>query len=102
MRSVLLDLCDYGDSRCRDTAFADTRRRSWRSLCSGRVNMRQDGPRWFGASLGGTVVSLAAAEIRPPVDAMVNLSGPITFLGMDAGAAAPSIAVLFTVGDCPR
>jgi pimeloyl-ACP methyl ester carboxylesterase len=45
----------------------------------------------LGASLGGTTVVTAAARTRPPVDAVVCLSGPSSFSNMDAAAAAKDV-----------
>lgn len=47
----------------------------------------------LGASMGGTAVLQAAAELTPPVQAVVSLSGPNTYGAMDAGVTAPKLAV---------
>jgi pimeloyl-ACP methyl ester carboxylesterase len=46
-----------------------------------------------GASMGGTAVLVAGANIRPPVDGVVSLSGPSSFDGADAGSAVPRLRV---------
>lgn len=93
VRSVLIDLCGYGESRCRPTAFSDDEPAQVALAVEWARRHGAKRTTLVGASLGGTVVSLAAAEVTPPVDAMVNLSGPVDFGGMNAGAAAPRIAV---------
>jgi pimeloyl-ACP methyl ester carboxylesterase len=54
----------------------------------------------IGASMGGTAVLAAAAEVTPPVSAVVSLSGPRDFDGVDALAAVPRLGmpVLFVAG----
>jgi Dienelactone hydrolase family len=47
----------------------------------------------LGASMGGTAVLQAAAELTPPVQAVVSLSGPSTYDPMDALLTAPKLAV---------
>jgi pimeloyl-ACP methyl ester carboxylesterase len=46
-----------------------------------------------GASMGGTAVLVAGANIRPPVDGVISLSGPSSFDGADAGSAVPRLRV---------
>jgi pimeloyl-ACP methyl ester carboxylesterase len=55
----------------------------------------------IGASVGGTCVVAAAAEIRPPVAAVIDLSGPTESSGVDALAAARRLRVpaLYEVSD---
>jgi pimeloyl-ACP methyl ester carboxylesterase len=54
----------------------------------------------IGASMGGTAVLAAAAEVTPPVSAVISLSGPRDFEGVDALAAVPRLRmpVLFVAG----
>lgn len=54
-----------------------------------------------GASMGGTTAIVASAQIQPPVDGVVSLSGPALYDGMDAGAAAKTLTmpVLFAAGE---
>jgi pimeloyl-ACP methyl ester carboxylesterase len=47
----------------------------------------------IGSSMGGTAVLSAATRIRPPVAGVVSLSGPASFQGVDAGAAASRLRV---------
>jgi pimeloyl-ACP methyl ester carboxylesterase len=55
----------------------------------------------MGASLGGTVVVAAAAEIQPRVSAVVDLSGPTESSGVDALGAARHLRmpVLYVAAD---
>jgi len=46
-----------------------------------------------GASRGGTAVLVAAARVAPPVSAVVSLSAPEQYQGMNAGDAAPKLTV---------
>jgi dienelactone hydrolase len=51
------------------------------------ARLRADGAKrveLVGASMGGTAVLVAAAEISPPVDGVVSLSGPTYFRGLNA------------------
>jgi pimeloyl-ACP methyl ester carboxylesterase len=47
----------------------------------------------IGASMGGTAVLAAAAQIAPPVAGVVSLSGPARFQGVDAAEAVKKLAV---------
>lgn len=53
-----------------------------------------------GASMGGTAVLVAGANIRPPLDGVISLSGPAVFSGIDALSTAPrlTVPVLYVVG----
>lgn len=46
-----------------------------------------------GASKGGTSVLSAAGTIAPPVDAVVSLSAPTTYSGMDASMVVPNLTM---------
>ena len=46
-----------------------------------------------GASMGGGAVLVGGANIRPPVDGVVSLSGPASFGGVDAAPAVPRLRV---------
>lgn len=46
-----------------------------------------------GASKGGTSVLSAAGAITPPVDAVVSLSAPSTYSGMDASMVVPNLTM---------
>jgi pimeloyl-ACP methyl ester carboxylesterase len=45
----------------------------------------------MGASKGGTASLVAATMLTPPPAAVVSLSGPTVFMGIDAGAAVPKL-----------
>jgi len=55
----------------------------------------------MGASMGATMSIVAGAAIAPPVDGVVALSPPLTFDGVNAERAAPSLKspVLYVAGD---
>ncbi len=55
----------------------------------------------MGASMGATMVIVATAAITPPVDGVIALSPPLTFSGVNAEKAAPSLRApaLFVAGD---
>jgi pimeloyl-ACP methyl ester carboxylesterase len=55
----------------------------------------------IGASRGGTAVLVAAAAAEPPVDAVVSLSAPQSYMGESAANVMPEFAtpVLFMVGE---
>lgn len=89
IRSVLLDHCGTGGSACAMDHFADDRVAQlklavdWaRAHGASRVSL-------VGASLGGPTVVVTAAHAR--VDAVVDLSGPVDWRGLNALAAAPRV-----------
>lgn len=99
LRSVLLDLCGYGDSQCGQGRFdndlvaqAGVAVQWLRAHGGRRVTL-------VGASMGGTVVTVASATLEPPVDAVVNLSGPLVWGDLDVMASASDVRVpaLFAV-----
>jgi pimeloyl-ACP methyl ester carboxylesterase len=55
----------------------------------------------IGASMGATMSIVAAAAIAPPVDAVIALSPPVDFDGVNAEKAAPSLRppALYIAGD---
>ncbi len=55
----------------------------------------------IGASMGATMSVVAAAAIAPPVDGVIALSPPVTFDGINAERAAPSLRMpaLYVAGD---
>jgi pimeloyl-ACP methyl ester carboxylesterase len=55
----------------------------------------------IGASMGATMSVVAAAAIAPPVDGVIALSPPLTFDGINAEKAAPSLKTpaLFIAGE---
>ncbi len=91
LRSLLLDFCGFGQSQCRRGEFADDLVAqadlavAWLRKHGGRrVTL-------VGASMGGTVAAVASTRINPPVDALVDLSGPLQWDDLDVVAAAPKI-----------
>ena len=91
VRSVLIDHCGAGDSAC---AFGDFYEDfaaqlgtavGWaRRHHASRISL-------VGASRGGTTAIVTAARLGPAVDAVVDLSGPLRFLSLDALRAAPRV-----------
>ena len=95
LRALLFDQCGYGASFCeRDSA---TKPDDWITSTKAAVAWaRSHGARrvtLVGASAGGVVVLHAAASIQPPVDAVVDLSGPLTWSGLDSLTAAHTLTV---------
>lgn len=91
LRSLLLDLCGYGDSHCGGGPFSNDLVAQtgvavqWLRAHGGqRITL-------VGASMGGTVAAVASARLEPRVDAVVDLSGPLVWEGLDVAAAAPDI-----------
>jgi pimeloyl-ACP methyl ester carboxylesterase len=97
-----IDMNGFGASTVAPTS--PTRARWDRDVAAAAGVLRSHGVRrvvLIGASLGGTVVVAAAAEIRPAVSAVVDLSGPTESSGVDALAAARRLRVpaLYVVSD---
>jgi hypothetical protein len=99
VRSVLFSQCGAGASQCPAGNVADqwlattTAAVTWaRTNGAGQVTL-------VGASAGGIVALQVAASIRPPVAAVVNLSGERRWQGLDSLAAARRLRVpaLFAV-----
>src|SRR5262245_5865191 len=82
-----------GRARARYAADVTAAAKRARALGSRRVIL-------IGASMGGTAVVVGAANARPPVNAVVALSAPSTFVQMDGLAAARKLQmpVLYAVG----
>jgi Dienelactone hydrolase family len=99
VRSVLFSQCGAGASQCPAGNAAD----QWLSMTTAAVTWaRTNGAgqvTLVGASAGGVVALQVAASIRPPVDAVVNLSGERRWQGLDSLAAARRLQVpaLFAV-----
>lgn len=99
VRSVLFSQCGNGASQCPHGDAAD----QWLSMTTAAVTWaRANGAgqvTLVGASAGGVVALQVAASIRPPVDAVVNLSGERGWMGLDSLAAARRLQVpaLFAV-----
>jgi dienelactone hydrolase len=47
----------------------------------------------LGASMGGTSVLITAAQLQPPVQAVISVSGPATYSPLDASVTAPKLTV---------
>jgi pimeloyl-ACP methyl ester carboxylesterase len=95
LRALLFDQCGYGGSTC--AKDVRTEHDDWITSTQAAVTWaRGHGARrvtLIGASLGGIVVLHAAASIRPAVDAVVNLSGELTWSGLDSLPAARTLTV---------
>jgi hypothetical protein len=95
LRAVLFDQCGYGASFCeKDSA---TEPEDWITSTKAAVAWaRSHGARrvtLVGASVGGIVALHAAASIQPAVDAVVDLSGELTWSGLDSLTAARTLTV---------
>lgn len=90
LRALLFDQCGYGGSTC--AKDVRTEHDDWITSTQAAVTWaRGHGARrvtLIGASFGGIVVLHAAASIRPAVNAVVNLSGELTWSGLDSLPAA--------------
>ena len=47
----------------------------------------------LGASMGGTAVLVTAAQLQPPVQAVISVSGPASYTPLDASVTAPKLTV---------
>jgi hypothetical protein len=47
----------------------------------------------LGASMGGTAVLITAAQLQPPVQAVISVSGPASYPPLDASVTAPKLTV---------
>jgi hypothetical protein len=95
LRAVLFDQCGYGASFCeKDSA---TEPEDWITSTKAAVAWaRAHGARRVtvvGASAGGIVALHAASSIQPAVDAVVDLSGELTWSGLDSLTAARTLTV---------
>jgi pimeloyl-ACP methyl ester carboxylesterase len=99
VRSVLFSQCGAGVSQCPPGNQVD----QWLAVTTAAVTWARTqgaGPvTLVGASVGGVVALEVAASIRPPVAAVVNLSGGRRWMGLDSLAAARRLQVpaLFVV-----
>jgi dienelactone hydrolase len=99
VRSVLFSQCGAGASQCPPGNTAG----QWLSVTTAAVTWaRTNGAgqvTLVGASAGGVVALRVAASIRPPLAAVVNLSGERRWMGLDSLAAARRLQVpaLFAV-----
>lgn len=91
-RVLALDFEGYGDSQ--PGSGPDARADS--DVVAAAQELRRRGVdkiALVGSSMGGTAVLAAATRISPPVAAVVSLSGPAAFQGVDAAAALPRLRV---------
>jgi len=99
VRSVLFSQCGNGASQCPPGNQAD----QWLEMTTAAVTWaRAHGARQVtlvGASAGGVVALQVAASTRPPVAAVVNLSGERSWMGLDSLTAAQRLQMpaLFAV-----
>jgi pimeloyl-ACP methyl ester carboxylesterase len=104
VRSLLFSQCGNGASQCPPGNPAD----QWLEVTTAAVTWaRAHGAGQLtlvGASAGGVVALQVAASIRPPVAAVVSLSGERRWMGLDSLAAARRLQVpaLFAVAPGDR
>lgn len=95
---LALDLCGYGESRCR--TGADPIAPVAAAVEHARTAMRADKVVLLGASMGGSVALIAATRL-PGIATAVDLSGPVEWRGMEEvrqGRALP-VPVLVAMAD---
>jgi pimeloyl-ACP methyl ester carboxylesterase len=97
---VAFDFRGYGDSQTRGGRAAG---RIAADVTAAAKAARARGARKVfavGASMGGTAVLGAGVNTRPPLDGVVNLSGPAAYIWIDAVKLVPklTIPVLYVVG----
>ncbi len=99
--AIAFDFRGHGDSQYRK--YPASRRLAGDVSAAVKVARRLGAKKvvLVGASLGGIAVTVAAANTRPLVDGVINLSGPANFGGIDAVAAAQrlQVPVLYIAGD---
>lgn len=99
VRSVLFNQCTYGASQCAAIDEAE----EWIAATEAAVAWARDHDARrvtiVGASAGGVVALHAATSITPRVDAVVNLSGELSWSDLNSVAAAErlDIATLFAI-----
>jgi pimeloyl-ACP methyl ester carboxylesterase len=96
-RVLVFDFAGFGDSQPGPDGRVDS------DVVAAAAQLRRRGVDrvvLVGSSMGGTAVLSAATRIRPPVAAVVSLSGASGFGGVDATAAMArlKVPVLFVVG----
>ncbi|QXC61827.1 hypothetical protein KSP35_03045 [Aquihabitans sp. G128] len=107
VRSILVNQCEYGASRCAGGAAAGPA--GWPTVAAAAVaQARTDGATrvvLVGASAGGTLaVATAGVEPAPAIDAIVDLSGPIAYGQLDSEPAAAQVrqaVLVITAPDDP-
>ncbi|MFC7493875.1 MULTISPECIES: alpha/beta fold hydrolase [unclassified Nocardioides] len=87
MAALAIDLCRYGEAACRDVAAgtfedADQVRPVALAVAHARRHLGARRVVVVGASMGGSVALMAAAT-TPGIDAVVDLSGPVAWPGME-------------------
>ena len=91
VRSLLFDLCGYGDASCPDEAFADD---PVAQVAAAVGWARSHGARrvvLVGASMGGAIALGAAPAVS--ADAVVDLSGPASWGSLDSVRALSRLTV---------
>ena len=84
---LAIDLCQYGESDCRavaDGTFTDDDQTDAVAVAvhHARTELHAERVVVAGASMGGSVALMSAATL-PGIDAAVDLSGPVSWSGMD-------------------
>ena len=102
VRSVLFNQCTYGASQCATIDEAG----EWIAATEAAVAWARDHGAArvtiVGASVGGVVALHAATSITPRVDAVVNLSGELSWSGLDSVAAAKRLDTAAMFAIAPR
>ncbi len=83
-RTLAIDFRCYGLSSCESSRRLDL------DVAAAVAQLRTDGAthiKLIGASMGGTAVLVASSRIRPVVQGVVSLSGPVYFRGLNARLA---------------
>jgi len=98
-RVLAIDFGGFGESES-----APDRRTLREDVLAGITQLRRAGSDrvvLIGSSMGGTAVVAAAPDARVRLAAVVSLSGPAQFTGIDAEAAAPNLTApaYFAAGD---
>lgn len=98
-RVLAIDFGGFGESES-----ADDRRTLREDILAATTQLRRAGSDrvvLIGSSMGGTAVVAAAPDARVRVSAVVSLSGPAQFAGLDAAAAARKLTApaYFAAGD---
>jgi pimeloyl-ACP methyl ester carboxylesterase len=89
-RTLTIDFRGYGGSSGGDGRRLD------RDVAAAVTRLRSDGARRIklvGASMGGTAVLVASAQIKPAVNGVVSLSAPARYRGLDGVRAVKQARV---------
>jgi dienelactone hydrolase len=97
-RMLCLDFAGYGNSET--PADGDTRDHN---IVAAAKYLRSEGVQTIvlmGASMGANAAVIAGTELQPPPAAVISLSAPAVYLGLDAteGAAKLAVPVLYVAG----